>query len=473
MAIPLLAVAGGMAAAGLIGSAVAGASGVGKNTFRAGGFDQTGAYNANRFEYGGAAGQANADANRYAHWANAAQFRQGAQADYGRAQGLTGRAVRWDEYGGAAREAQGAAAGLMYSRATGATPSIAGMQARQDMQRAQAAQAAQAASARGAAGLALAQQNAANNTANAQAQISNQAQINAATERMQAEQAAFNAYSGMRSGDVAQSAQMGALAQSEAQQAQYNAALQQQQRALNDQMSLGMSQHEIATKQSQLNANMQQQQLMAQSYGMANQLNAGANQANADREMGYFKAGLGAVSGGAGMLVPGKADGGPVEAGKPYVVGERGPELIIPADRGLVIPNHALRDPAFVRGPQGEDYGHRTAQYSMDAALAEMEAKRREMKRDEQNTAKTFSRDSAAQQQAVREAYFAGLAAQADRQIAGYRSALGQGASVALNEGEIDQAAPGIPPAWLTQYMAEQQPAQPRLALVAPRGGGT
>jgi hypothetical protein len=37
-----------------------------------------------------------------------------------------------------------------------------------------------------------------------------------------------------------------------------------------------------------------------------------------------------------------RAGGGPVTAGMPYIVGERGPELIVPKAGGTVIPNHAL-----------------------------------------------------------------------------------------------------------------------------------
>lgn len=37
-----------------------------------------------------------------------------------------------------------------------------------------------------------------------------------------------------------------------------------------------------------------------------------------------------------------RAAGGPVGAGLPYLVGERGPELIVPRSAGTVIPNHAL-----------------------------------------------------------------------------------------------------------------------------------
>ena len=61
---------------------------------------------------------------------------------------------------------------------------------------------------------------------------------------------------------------------------------------------------------------------------------------------------LGGVGGGAstsgggwdfGALVAGfRADGGPVSAGLPYVVGERGPEIMVPSRSGAVVPNHEL-----------------------------------------------------------------------------------------------------------------------------------
>jgi phage-related minor tail protein len=38
----------------------------------------------------------------------------------------------------------------------------------------------------------------------------------------------------------------------------------------------------------------------------------------------------------------GKANGGPIDANTPYMVGERGPEMIIPRSAGTVIPNHQL-----------------------------------------------------------------------------------------------------------------------------------
>lgn len=36
------------------------------------------------------------------------------------------------------------------------------------------------------------------------------------------------------------------------------------------------------------------------------------------------------------------ATGGPAEAGHPYLVGEKGPELMVPSTSGTIIPNHAL-----------------------------------------------------------------------------------------------------------------------------------
>ena len=41
-------------------------------------------------------------------------------------------------------------------------------------------------------------------------------------------------------------------------------------------------------------------------------------------------------------MPPGRASGGPVSGGKPYIVGERGPELFTPGISGGITPNHAL-----------------------------------------------------------------------------------------------------------------------------------
>ena len=54
--------------------------------------------------------------------------------------------------------------------------------------------------------------------------------------------------------------------------------------------------------------------------------------------LGSFGGGgiLGAIG---GMF---RADGGPVSAGKPYIVGERGPEVFTPKRTGTIIPNDAM-----------------------------------------------------------------------------------------------------------------------------------
>ena len=41
-------------------------------------------------------------------------------------------------------------------------------------------------------------------------------------------------------------------------------------------------------------------------------------------------------------MLEGKAAGGPVMGGTPYIVGERGPELFVPGSSGSIVPNHAM-----------------------------------------------------------------------------------------------------------------------------------
>jgi len=43
-----------------------------------------------------------------------------------------------------------------------------------------------------------------------------------------------------------------------------------------------------------------------------------------------------------GLGLTARADGGDISSGQPYLVGERGPELVVPRNSGTVIPNHAL-----------------------------------------------------------------------------------------------------------------------------------
>jgi phage-related minor tail protein len=66
--------------------------------------------------------------------------------------------------------------------------------------------------------------------------------------------------------------------------------------------------------------------------------------------MRFLGAAFGAFSGGgatpyqpaAVMGMPGYADGGMPEVGRPSIVGERGPEIFVPRTAGTIIPNHAI-----------------------------------------------------------------------------------------------------------------------------------
>lgn len=242
------------------------------------------------FQYGGWAGGSHEAAVRYAGKAAQAQFRPGETIDYSHADQMRGLGLQ-------SREGQSGIAGLMDARARGLVPSIAQMQADRQMGMAAAEQSSAAASARGPAGLALAQQGAAANTAAMQSNISNQAQINAATERLQAEQAAFGAYGGMRQGDLAGQSL-------DSQQAVEQARIRAAQRAQNDQYDLGMTSNEIGVQKAQLDAQGRRVEIET---GVRT---AAANRAESARQAG--EAGsradtgmwLGAIGTGVGIAAP-------------------------------------------------------------------------------------------------------------------------------------------------------------------------
>ncbi|MBN3789709.1 phage tail tape measure protein [Burkholderia sp. Ac-20353] len=64
--------------------------------------------------------------------------------------------------------------------------------------------------------------------------------------------------------------------------------------------------------------------------------------------------------------LPGRAGGGGVDGGTPYLVGEKGPELFIPGQSGGIVPNHALRTTG---GDGGGQAGSRTHNYFMDISV--------------------------------------------------------------------------------------------------------
>src|SRR5690606_16250828 len=62
--------------------------------------------------------------------------------------------------------------------------------------------------------------------------------------------------------------------------------------------------------------------------------------------LGGVVSGIAAIFGGGGAKsisnIKARAIGGPVSAGQPYLVGERGPELMVPNAPGTIIPNQML-----------------------------------------------------------------------------------------------------------------------------------
>lgn len=229
----------------------------------------------NAYQYGGREGAAQEAAEKYDGRANR-QLEQ-ANAYAGQQQHMFNRGNQGLDMSNESRGQQMGVANMMLARARGQTPSIAQMQGDRATQQMTAQQASAAASARGPAALALAQQNAANNTATAQSQIAGQTSIAAAQERLAAEQAAMGAYSNIRGADIGQAqtafgagAQSGQLGIASNQNAQGWAGMENQVNAqqLNAQMNY----------QAQRSAN----ELAAQSInaGVAGQ-NAQTNQQNA------------------------------------------------------------------------------------------------------------------------------------------------------------------------------------------------
>lgn len=216
---------------------------------------------------------------------------------------------------GAARAEQGNAMAMMKARASGAVPSAAQMQGQRDMEAARAGQASAAAGARGPGALALAQQNAAANTAAAQQNISGQSQVNAMNERERAESAYMGAATGMRQQDYAGAQQAAGMSGQFQNTAQGYAGLQNN------------------IQQSQLNAGMNRESQKSANANAVMGIKAGVSGQNAGSAqqwgMGAVNMGSSVAGGIAGMA--GKAEGGPVNAGQPYVMGELGPELVVPA----------------------------------------------------------------------------------------------------------------------------------------------
>jgi chorismate mutase len=81
------------------------------------------------------------------------------------------------------------------------------------------------------------------------------------------------------------------------------------------------------------------------------------------------------------LIPPGRAAGGPVTNGRPYVVGEKGPELFVPSGSGNIIPNSAMRS-----GGGSGGMGGVTVNYNIAAGVTRgelvpiLEAERKRLK---------------------------------------------------------------------------------------------
>lgn len=71
---------------------------------------------------------------------------------------------------------------------------------------------------------------------------------------------------------------------------------------------------------------------------------------------------------GFGQGLPGRANGGPVSGGNPYIVGERGPELFLPQVSGSIIPNYSAG--SFMNNMMGNSGGRSSVLRGQDILLA-------------------------------------------------------------------------------------------------------
>lgn len=74
---------------------------------------------------------------------------------------------------------------------------------------------------------------------------------------------------------------------------------------------------------------------------------------------------IGAIMGAFGK----RATGGPITAGKPYMVGERGPELVVPSRNGNVIPNNQLQDGGGITIVQNNSFGAGVSRAEINAMM--------------------------------------------------------------------------------------------------------
>lgn len=263
----------------------------------------------NAYQYGGHPGGAQQQASIYGNTAHG--YTQGAYNNFGAAEGDRGAAYQ-------ARDQQQDALGLAAQRAHGQNL-ISQQITAQQQQQAAAQQQGLAASARGPAALAMAQQNAAANTGQATAQLGAQGAIAGAQEQLANQQAYAGQAGAIRGQDLAQ---MGASTQLGAAQGQ---------------IGLGYAGLENNVNQAQLAAQMNQQAQNSANYNAAHGIQAGAAGQNAAMNQQNALGLIGGITHLGGTMAAAAAKGGHIQGQSPYLVGEEGPELVVPRKDGFVL----------------------------------------------------------------------------------------------------------------------------------------
>jgi hypothetical protein len=252
-------------AAGGAAAIIPGLIGRGKSDYNAQDISHSGMYDPFAYQFGQYGAENYAQGRE--QQARAIDQRTAPQANYMQADMDRQRALQ-------ARASQATVMNQLMARAAGQTPSIAQMQGDRQMQQAAGQQAALQASARGRGALGNAATTAASNTANAAQGISNSTQINAANERLQAEQAAFGAASGMRGQDYQSQGQA-------ANQAQFQAGMQLGSRQTNDARATNLQQMGHQAQQQEQQGRVQMQGIAAGSHANAQNQNATTERQNA------------------------------------------------------------------------------------------------------------------------------------------------------------------------------------------------
>lgn len=269
--------------AGVFGSILGGKAG--KRTFEQSNYAKGPDYDSNAFNYGGSGQAATQEIAGSRGMGYAAQARQGPQVNYGAADQSRGLGL-------AARGGQGEAGDLYRAAALGQGPSAAQAQLRMGLDQATASQYALANSARGGAlGLAGAQQQAQSQAA----LMAGQAAQQAAVLRAQEQQAGMAGYAGVMGQQRGQDLQAQGL---DAQQAQYQAGLEMQQRGLNSTDQRFFEQQAMEIQRMRMQGAMARQDFQAAQHRNTDAARAELDAANSANAAATVKAATGAVSGG-------------------------------------------------------------------------------------------------------------------------------------------------------------------------------